>query len=112
MLPDMSVLKATARNRWAPEFSETDSSLKSAAQTGTIISVVTVGVVALIGTLIISQIDGALPAISNSDLSNTQTSILDGVAGAMDLVPVILIVLVASVVIGVVSRLRGGGGMA
>jgi len=112
MLPDMSVLKATARNRWAPEFSETDSSLKSAAQMNVIISVVTIGVVALIGTLIISQINSSLPSISNTQLSNSQTSILDGVAGAMDLVPVVLIVLVASVVIGVVSRLRGGGGMA
>jgi len=74
-----------------------------------VISVVVIAVVALVGVLVLAQVESALPSISNTELSNTQTSILDGFAGAMDLIPVVLLVLVASLVIGIVQRLRSGG---
>ena len=80
-----------------------------AAQVGTIISVVVIAVVALVGTLILAQVEGALPAISNDQLNASSTSILDGFAGAMELVPVVLLVLVAALVIGVVQRMRMQG---
>jgi len=83
--------------------------LHRAAQVGTVISVVVIAVVALVGVLVLAQVESALPSISNTELSNTQTSILDGFAGAMDLIPVVLLVLVASLVIGIVQRLRSGG---
>jgi len=109
-MPDLKTLAAFARSRWAPEAGDTDSTIRGVAQTGQVIAVVTIGVIALIGTLIVSQVNSALPAISNSDLSSAQTGILDGVAGAMDLVPVVLIVIIASLVITIVDRLRGSGG--
>jgi len=77
-----------------------------AAQVGTIISVVVIATVALVGTLILAQVEGALPTIENAQLDNSSTSILDGFAGAMELVPVVLLVLVAALVIGVVQRMR------
>jgi len=77
-----------------------------AAQVGTIITVVIIAVVALVGTLILAQVEGALPAIDNAQLNDSSTSILDGFAGAMELVPVVLLVLVAALVIGVVQRMR------
>jgi len=56
--------------------------IHAAKQSGTIISVVVVGVVALIGTLIVAEINSALPTISNSQLSSSKTGLVDGVANA------------------------------
>ena len=92
-----------------PEMNPDAGPLHRAAQVGTVISVVVIAVVALVGVLVLAQIESALPTIDNTELSNTQTSILDGFAGAMDLIPVVLLVLVASLVIGIVQRLRSGG---
>jgi len=84
--------------------------IHQARQASTIISVVVVGVVALVGTLILSEINSALPTISNTELSNSKTGVVDGFASAMDLVPIVLLVSVAALVIGIVQRLRSGGG--
>jgi len=81
--------------------------LQRAAQVGTVISVVVLSVVALVGVLIIAQINSALPDIQNDQLNSTSDSILQGFNGAMELFPVVLLVLVASLVIGIVQRLRG-----
>jgi hypothetical protein len=80
--------------------------LQRAGQVGTVISVVVLSVVALVGVLIIAQINSALPAIDNTELNQTSDSILQGFNGAMELFPVVLLVLVASLVIGIVQRLR------
>jgi len=80
--------------------------LQRAGQVGTVISVVVLSVVALVGVLIIAQINSALPAINNTELNQTSDSILQGFNGAMELFPVVLLVLVASLVIGIVQRLR------
>jgi hypothetical protein len=76
-----------------------------AKQAGTVIAVVTIGVVGLVGVLIFAQVSDALPA--NHSLSGTQANITDGFGNAMDLLPIILIVLLASVVVSVVSRMSG-----
>lgn len=91
----------------APELDPSAGPVHRAAQVGTIISVVVIATVALVGVLVLAQINDALPAIDNTELSNSSDSILGGFAGAMDLVPVVLLVLVASLVIGIVQRLRG-----
>jgi len=98
-----------ARDEWAVPAAESvpgEGRLHRAGQVGTIISVVIIATVALVGTLILAQVEGALPTIENSQLQNSSTSILDGFAGAMELVPVVLLVLVAALVIGVVQRMR------
>lgn len=73
-------------------------------QVSTIIAVVTIGIVAIIGILIYSQVNDSLATPSNTDLANAQTNVTSGFGDAMQLVPVVLIVLVASLVIGVVQR--------
>jgi len=103
------LLALVAQSKFAPEMNPDAGPLHRAAQVGTVISVVVIAVVALVGVLVLAQVESALPSISNTELSNTQTSILDGFAGAMDLIPVVLLVLVASLVIGIVQRLRSGG---
>lgn len=80
--------------------------VQRAAQVGTIISVVVIAVVSLVGILILANINDALPTIDNAELSNSSSAVLSGFAGAMDLVPVVLLVLVAALVIGVVQRMR------
>lgn len=80
--------------------------VQRAAQAGTVISVVVIAVIGLVGVLILSRVNSALPDITNSELSNSSDSILSGFAGAMELLPVVLIVLIAALVIGVVQRIR------
>ena len=103
------LLALVAQSEYSPEMDPDAGPLHRAAQVGTVISVVVIAVVALVGVLVLAQVESALPSISNTELSNTQTSILDVFAGAMDLIPVVLLVLVASLVIGIVQRLRSGG---
>jgi len=98
-----------AYDEWAVPAAENvpgEGRIHRAGQVGTVISVVVIAVVALVGTLILAQVESALPAIDNTDLSAANTAILDGFAGAMDLIPVVLLVLVAALVIGVVQRMR------
>lgn len=82
------------------------SGLHSAANAGVVISVVVIGVVALVGILIFAQIDEALPEPADQNLSDAQTSVAEGFGGAMELVPIVLLVLIAALVIGVVQRMR------
>jgi cytochrome b561 len=107
----LTAARNEARSRWAPDFDETDSTLRSAAQAGTIITVVVIGVIALIGILIFAQIENSLPSIGNDQLNSSSTNITEGFANAMELVPIVLLVLVAALVIMTVQRMRGGGGL-
>jgi len=97
---------ATARNRWAPDVDPSAGPLRQAGQVGTIISVVVIGVVALIGVLIFARVNSSLPTPSDPRLANASTEVTDGFAGALELVPVVLLVLIAALVIGVVQRMR------
>ena len=109
-LNTLGSLATDAREQWgepaAAKIPGNGGQLQRAAQVGTVISVVVLSVVALVGVLIIAQINSALPAIENNQLDNTSSAILDGFNGAMELFPVVLLVLVASLVIGIVQRLR------
>jgi hypothetical protein len=73
-------------------------------QVNTVITVVTLGLVAIIGILIFDEVDTSVGDPSNTALSNSQSNVTDGFGDAMDLVPVVLLVLVASLVIAVVQQ--------
>lgn len=79
-------------------------------QVGTIITVLVVGVVAVIGILIYSQVLDSLGDPSTTDaanrtqLENSTVDVTEGFGSSMQLIPVVLIVLVASLVIAVVQR--------
>jgi len=109
MLAMVLAMAGVAADKWAPEVDPDAGPVRRAAQVGTVISVVIIGVVALIGILIFAQVSDALPTISNTELQNAQTGVTDGFAGAMELIPVVLLVLVAALVIGVVQRMRMSG---
>jgi len=106
-------LAGYARSEWGEPAAESipgnGGPVQRAAQVGTVISAVVIGVVALIGILIFAQIQDALPTIDNTQLSGASTSVTDGFANAMELVPIVLLVLIAALVIGVVQRMRMSG---
>lgn len=113
LFASLLVLAGVARDKWAAPAAErvpgSGGRLQRAAQVGTVISVVVIGVVALIGILIFAQVSESLPTISSTELSNAQTGVTDGFASAMELIPIVLLVLVAALVIGVVQRMRMSG---
>ena len=110
MLAMLASLAGFARSEWADPAAEAlpgnGGPVQRAAQVGTIITVVIIAVVSLVGILILANINSALPAIDNVELDDASDSVLDGFAGAMELVPVVLLVLIAALVIGVVQRMR------
>jgi type IV secretory pathway VirB2 component (pilin) len=77
---------------------------RNRGQIATIISVVTLAIVALIGILIYSQIQTSMPAPEDSALQNATDSVDRGFADSMALLPVVMLVIVSSLVIGVVQR--------
>jgi len=89
------------------ELSEADSVAARVHNAGTVIAVVVIGIVALIGLLIFGEVWGAMPMTENDTLYSEAEGIVGGFGDAMGLVPIILLVLLASVVIGVVQRMRG-----
>ena len=112
MLSLLSAMAGEAKQRWGDPYAEAvpgSGRLHRAAQVGTVISVVVIGVVALIGILIFAQVSDALPAIENAELDSASTGVTEGFASAMELVPIVLLVLIAALVIGVVQRMRMNG---
>jgi len=113
MLAMVLTMAGYARDEWgepaAASIPGSGGMIHRAAQAGTIISVVVIGVIALIGILIFAQVSDALPTIDNTELSNAQTGVTDGFSNAMELVPIVLLVLVAALVISVVQRMRQRG---
>ena len=95
------------------ESSPDDGIVTRARNAGTVISVVVIGVVALVGLLIFGEVYNAMPLDNEvfdeegGALAGAPEDILGGATDAIGLVPIILLVLLASVVIGVVQRMRG-----
>lgn len=76
-------------------------------------TVVVIGVVALVGILVFSEVNEALPNMSTNEskddyhiLASSQNDVVSGFGSSMELVPVVLIVIIAAVVLGVVQRMR------
>ena len=78
-----------------------------AQSAGAVITVVVLGIVSLIGILIFSQIWEAMAFEEGDVLYSSTVSIMDGFGNAMEFVPIVMLVFLASVVISVVSRMRG-----
>lgn len=108
---DLDTCKRYIQHRIDARTEPGSGALHTAKQSGTIISVVVIAVISLVGVLIFAEINSALPNIENNALNQSTGNITDGFANALDLVPIVLLVAVAALVIGVVQRLRSGGGM-
>jgi len=110
LLATLATLTGYARQEWGEPAAEalpgSGGPVHRAAQAGTVISVVVIGVIALIGILIFAQVSDALPDIQNTQLNNSASNVTTGFANAMELIPIVLLVLVASLVISVVQRMR------
>ena len=77
-----------------------------ANQAQTIIGAGIIGIAILIIILVYSQVQEALPTQTSAKLSGASTNVTSTFAASMELAPVILIVLVASVILLVVNRFR------
>lgn len=82
-----------------------ESTIKRAAQAQTVITVVVIGVVAMVGILIFAQVESAMPTV-DGPLNDSMTSVTEGFGSSIEFVPIIMLVLLASVVIMVVQRMR------
>lgn len=104
--------RIAAAKRYADIDEPADTCLGRAAQAARLITVLILAVIAIVGVLIYDSVLDALgdPSTTNAEnrtqLENATVSVTEGFGSALDLVPVLLIVLVAALVIGVVSRLR------
>jgi len=75
-------------------------------QTTRIIAVVSIAAVALIGSLIFSEMYTTMePAINDTAMATEATNIVGGFGDAMAFVPIVLIVLLAALVISVVRQM-------
>lgn len=73
---------------------------------GSVITVVIVGVVGVVGILIFAEVNTAITFDTGSSLNGSAEALEDGFGSAMELLPIVLIVIVASLVISVISRFR------
>ncbi len=78
--------------------------INESGQVDTIITVVVIAVIAVVGILIYSEVNQNISV--TGALATSQTNLTEGFGDAMDLVPIVMIVLVAALVIGVISRFR------
>jgi hypothetical protein len=84
-----------------------DSRLMRASQSGTVLQLVTVAIVAVLGILIFSQVKNSLPQPQDAALQEATGNVTSGFGDAMNLLPVVFVVLVASLVLAVVQNFRG-----
>jgi hypothetical protein len=79
-------------------------------QVSTLVTVVTIGIVAIIGVLIFDEVLNSTftgvdnDIANNTRLENSSSEVAGGFGDALDLIPVVLLVLVASLVIAVVQQ--------
>lgn len=72
--------------------------------------VVTAAVTLIVGIFVFSQISDTMPTPANNDLANATDTVESTTGDAFTLGAVAIIVLVASVILGLVSRFGGNGG--
>jgi len=109
----MNAAERYAESRVGDRF-DTSTVAGRVAQTGTVLTVVTLGITILVGILIYDQVYNALSisdaqnkdAVNRSSLENASVESTDTFGQAMELAPVIMIILLAAVVLAVVQRFR------
>ena len=104
MRKDIEALLSLGRSQAT---ADSDTITGRARNVSTIIAVVVIGIVSLVGILIFAEVEQAMPDVENTELEGATDGIMTGMADALGLVPIVMIVLLASVVIGVVQRMRG-----
>lgn len=87
----------------APEMDEAARTVRTGQMTNQFTMMVQVAVTLAVGVLIVGEIFNALP--STGALSNASTAVENQTGTAFELAPIVLIVIVASLVIGVVRRI-------
>jgi hypothetical protein len=87
----------------APDRETATRTIRSGQMTNQFTMMVQVAVTLAVGVLIVGEIFNALP--SSGALSNASTAVENQTGTAFELAPIVLVVVVASLVIGVVRRI-------
>jgi len=74
---------------------------------GTILAAFTVVIASFLVLIVVDSFNNSLGNPSTSELSSSQTSILDGFASMMDLIGPLLLVAIVVVIIGLIRRIQG-----
>jgi hypothetical protein len=111
----VSTAAEKSRERWAPDV-DAETPIERACQVGTVIAVVIIGIVGLIGILVFDQVFSSIPTSSleaddgtRNEFGTAVDGLVEGFGGAMELLPIVLLVLISALVIQVVQRMRSSG---
>ena len=74
---------------------------------GTILAAFTVVIASFLVLIVVDSFNSSLGSPSSAELSSSQTSILDGFSGMMDLIGPLLLVAIVVVIIGLIRRIQG-----
>ena len=77
-----------------------------AKQASSVINAGIMGIIVILVILIYSEVENALPTPSNAELAGASTNATTVFSQAMELAPIIVLVLVASVILLVINRFR------
>jgi len=78
-----------------------------ARQTQTVITGLVIVITASLAVIVVDQFDQSLGTPQSSQLSTAQNDVLSGFGDMISLIGPLLLVLIATVIVGVVQRLRG-----
>jgi hypothetical protein len=76
-----------------------------ASQVSSVIAGITVAASLIVGIFVVAEINGAIPSISNSDLSSARTDTVGITGSAMQVGAVIVLVIFASIILSVLQGL-------
>lgn len=95
-------------NAYAEEVAEEklggDSVVHRASQRATIVAIVGIAAVAMVGNKILSEVDNTIDVQEGTQYANASEDIAGGFVDSMGLVGLVMLVLIASIVIGVISQ--------
>lgn len=83
---------------------DTDTRIGHAAQVQTVITVVVIAAASMIGLVIVGEMFNLLPDTGVDSVNNTTEDVLGGVTDGFGFIPIIILVLFASIVIAVVRN--------
>lgn len=81
-----------------------DTVVHRAAQRQTIVAIIAIAVISMVGNKILSEVDSSIDVANDSKYANASSDISGGFVDSMGLVGLVMLILIASIVIGVITQ--------
>lgn len=81
-----------------------DTVVHRAAQRQTIVAIIAIAVISMVGNKILSEVDQSIDVKNDSKYANASSDISGGFVDSMGLVGLVMLILIASIVIGVITQ--------